>query len=206
MVRVGAFCIDATEVTQKAYLPFATLPVDGGLLPPECAFKTSFIPVLGVPTPESTAPVLVDWCDAFAFCKWVGKSLCGAMDGGALAPGDVDSFTTSEWNNACTNDGTTKYPYGDMLQPDACASAALHPVGTLPGCQGPAGVYDLIGNAWEWIDSCGPTPAMMDAATANCAIRGGSYEESSKDITCAHAVTANRGDGTGTTGFRCCLP
>ena len=213
MVRAGAFCIDGTEVTRTQYAAFLTsLPSTAGQ-PARCAWNTTFTPQSAWP-PGSLGddPVVgVDWCDAWAFCAWAGKRLCGAVGGGAVDPGSFADAAASQWTSACTLGGAHPYPYGDTYVGTACngeptdGAATLVPVATFTACQSYAGVYDLLGNADEWEDSC--TIVADDAGGANdtCHLRGEGFGEGTA-LVCnapeAHARSAVGGDQ----GIRCCAP
>lgn len=71
----GAYCMDATEVTNADYAAFlaANPPTSGQVA--WCAWNTSYLPPFGWPaTGKENHPVVrVDWCDARAYCKWAGK-------------------------------------------------------------------------------------------------------------------------------------
>lgn len=230
-VWVGAddnrFCIDTTEVTVKDYRGLLDA-TDGGAvvtklgLPPECAWKKNVTPANG--GPDDVPQTGVDWCDAWAFCKWAGKRLCGksvaGKPSGGLASSDLSDFNTNEWLVACSKQGQLAYPYGSIRKSGACnlldldAGRAL-PVKEASECVGGyPGVYDMLGNVWEWIDACRARDAGADAsddggpAKMECIVKGGSFATNPPaNITC-------RVDGTGGTrdlrvsdvGFRCCSP
>ena len=202
MIRLAAFCIDATEVTVGEYQAFlAAAPPVPQPLPPECAWNTDYTPDGGLGE-LSDKPVFVDWCDAWAYCKWAGKRLCGRIDTRALALTEVDK-KSAQWFFACSAGGTLKYPYGNSFDPNACP-AILHPSVAGGACQGGfPGIFDMSGNAWEWIDSC-----ESNAGNASCAIRGGSYTTSDPtQLACAENVTGRRNEVPyASTGFRCCAP
>ncbi len=73
--------------------------------------------------------------------------------------------TASEWQDAgdgVAGPGGHRYPWGDDPAPGRCALAPLQgplvqkelaATGAFPACVGPTGAYDLLGNAWEWVDS-----------------------------------------------------
>src|SRR5262249_40663852 len=104
----------------------------------------------------------VDWCDAFAYCAWAGKRLCGRIAGGSVDPTfGTDLASESEWYNACSRGGQHAYPYGDTYDPRACngleygaGTGPQLPVGSLSSCTGGfAGLFDMSGNVSEWEDS-----------------------------------------------------
>jgi formylglycine-generating enzyme required for sulfatase activity len=210
-VRVGAFCIDATEATRGEYAEF--LAEKGTQLTdqhPAClgGINATFQPTRGWPVVpgEERYPVQgVDWCDAWAFCKWAGKRLCGRIGGGPVGPADVTDPSKSEWYAACSAGGTRKYPYGNTYDPKACngfdkhdAATRIDAVEDSPGCEGPPGVFDLSGNTYEWEDACdGP------AGAASCFQRGGDYLEPGALLECKTAAAQVRGVGD-RTGIRCC--
>jgi hypothetical protein len=113
MINVGTHCIDSTEVTNTAYEAFvATIPGDAGAVdastqPSFCSWNTDLNHIDTFY--DRTAPTYgqlpvngVDWCDAYAFCRWAGKRLCGGRDGGA-APFDAwNDPGQSQWMHTAT--------------------------------------------------------------------------------------------------------
>jgi formylglycine-generating enzyme required for sulfatase activity len=212
LVPAGRFCIDSTEVTMKQYAAFLASQSSASVpQPPECSFNVDFTPGGGSLDASSDLPVThVDWCDAYAFCKWSGKRLCGAFDGGTLA---YDQSATdpaaSMWFYACTRGDGRRFPYGNAFDPNACHwdAAATVPVDGKPKCVGGfPGIFGMSGNAREWEDACDTSSA--DAGRdQKCHTRGGSYQETSdKDLTCAKNEPKSRDDTSSQNGFRCCWP
>jgi formylglycine-generating enzyme len=206
------FCIDSTEVTQQQYVEF-TQSTGGETSgqPPECAWNTSFGAGCGFsPAQKPNHPVeAVDWCDALAFCRWAGKRLCGASDGSGTQRGDVIRETAKNaWYATCTGGGALTYAYGDSYDGGVCNGADFdageaRPVGTLPGCEGGyRGVFDLLGNALEWVDFCDPGDAGPD--TDRCYIMGGSYGQGKDALRCGYAQAYQRSFKYCEIGFRCC--
>jgi formylglycine-generating enzyme required for sulfatase activity len=171
----GGYCVDRTEVTRAQYEAWlATSPSPAGQ-DPWCSWNTDFAPEATCMSKEDVCKgancgnhpqVCVDWCDAYAYCKAVGKRMCGKIGGGAVPYWDHSKKDISQWFNVCSSGGTKKYPYGDIYEPktcngwDASFSHTTVEVATLASCQpstpGYAGVYDLSGNVTEWEDSCTP--------------------------------------------------
>jgi formylglycine-generating enzyme required for sulfatase activity len=158
--------------------------------------------------------VCVDWCDAYAYCKAVGKRLCGKIGGGSNAFGAPADASMSQWYRACSMGGTRPYPYGGMYSDTACVGDAYdgapgyqfdsdmpQEVGTVPTCEGGyPGVFDLSGNMKEWEDSCESTNGQAD----KCYRRGGSYKENASALTCAAQIPSARSSTTIDLSFRCC--
>lgn len=170
--------------------------------PPECDWNDTYENVDPDHNCDVTSAVdgpvyCTDWCDAFAYCAWAGKHLCGKINGGTLAFADASDVDSSEWYNACSNGGETAYPYGDAYDETACVSTEEFPmdVASLPTCRGVeepfSSIYDLSGNAAEWIDACEGTL---------CEFRGAGVQQPK----CAESEQAYRQVSGAGLGFRCC--
>ena len=230
MVSLPAgFCIDSTEVTRSQYEAWlrSNPPTTGQMA--DCSSNTTFAPdakCMG----SATAPnyvcledcgnhpqVCIDWCDAYAYCKAVGKRLCGKIGGGASSPDDITNPNLSQWNCACTSQGASAYPYGATYNTKACNGIDLWPsgpppyqyetvpVGSMATCQssvaGYAGVFDLSGSVEEFEDSCSTEG---EPSARRCNIRGGSFAASVSHLRCASNVTVPRYSFANDIGFRCC--
>jgi formylglycine-generating enzyme required for sulfatase activity len=157
--------------------------------------------------------VAIDWCDAYAYCQWAGRRLCGKIGGGPLATDDGFDPTKNQWMKACVGPSTFAYPYGDSFVEGRCngplaqSEGEVAPVASLPQCVGRyPGLYDMSGNAAEWLDSCG-------AAESNsyCAQRGGDWRRrgagpSPMALSCGAGANSARSAGDSSSGFRCCGP
>ncbi len=162
--------------------------------------------------------VCVDWCDAYAYCKGVGKRMCGKIGGGAngYSPEYANDASKSQWYNACSSGGVNQYPYGDSYVGSSCNGGGFEDphvgtmaVGSMTGCQssvsGYEGVYDLSGNVYEWEDSCSGNTGPTD----RCRLRGGSNMSPSDSLDCGDPdVTYHTRDNVvyDSFGFRCCAP
>jgi formylglycine-generating enzyme required for sulfatase activity len=151
----------------------------------------------------------VDWCDAYAYCKGVGKRLCGKIGGGANAYDEYADANTSQWYKVCSSNGQFAYPYGDTYAGSPCNGKDPGPLTTVPvaslsDCQssssGYTGVYDLSGNVWEWEDSCSGTSGTSDF----CRVRGGSFYFNGSNLRCDVDYYYARGHSYAYFGFRCC--
>lgn len=209
------YSIDATEVTRCQYQAWLdTNPsVDGQ--DPWCSWNTDYAPTGAAcgfpPVKDGDLPVgCVDWCDAYAYCRGVGKRLCGKIGGGPNAMVDYMDPAKSQWFNACSSGGKYYYTYGDAYDYGSKCNDAdragddYTPVASLPDCQSPdpqyAGVYDLTGNVWEFEDSCQDHVGAQDF----CELRGGSFASPEVYSFCSRESSAYRGDIAVNFGFRCC--
>jgi hypothetical protein len=202
----GSFCIDRTEVTQAQYAAFlATSPgatqQDGrckdinGAFAPDPANCPEYKPQERANHPM----VCVDWCDAYAFCKWAGKRLCGTFQPAGAADA---APPLHEWILACTRGGDYPYPYGAEVEPTTCNSSengrgGTVEVGSLPGCRGGYdGLVDMTGNVWEFEDSCGSVSPWY------CDVRGGDFTETARR--CDHRWGVPHTTRERRFGIRCC--
>jgi formylglycine-generating enzyme required for sulfatase activity len=208
-VKAVGFCIDSTEVTYAQYAQFieATkgVPVTQGAT---CAWNTTFVPESGWPADAAKAsfPVNeVDWCDAYAFCAWAGKRLCGKVGGGP-APVEDGARVTDEWYLACSMAGTRLYPYGASYGDDTCNGSDHNvrkgvAVGSMTKCEGGfPGLFDMSGNVTEWEDACSGAAGAAD----QCFIRGGGFDSSESKMGCPTLVLEVRSAAHSDVGFRCC--
>ncbi len=189
----GTYCIDSTEVTNSQYDAFLkTSPAVPNI--PECAFKTDLTPGTSWPDPDLDEAVnFLDWCDAYAFCAWAGKRLCGDVGGGA-SPFASANTPDSQWHNACSAGGTQDFPYGTDTVSGAC-STSLSDTREFPCCQGGySGIYDMTGYLREWVDACSGTAGKGD----DCRVMG--------KTNCQSGDAVKRNRRAGNIGFRCCAP
>ena len=238
------YCIDRTEVTQAQYQEFLAQPkTTPGAEHEHCKFNKTYDPVqqpssleyasciVGQSwTPKDTPnrPVVcIDWCDAFAYCSWAGKRLCGKVGGGPgtiLAkvndPADPASDADqSQWYNACSQGGKTLFPYGDQYDAQACEGADVSvsadggflpkkDVGARAGCRGSTAPFsdirDLSGSVTEMTDECrwwqDSSPA---GGSWQCALRGGGRSPQ-EQLSCKDYGPDIREWFDMGTGFRCC--
>jgi formylglycine-generating enzyme required for sulfatase activity len=183
--------------------------------PERCADINSFLPSGGAPPSDDYPVNRVSWCQAFAYCKWAGKHLCGKIGGGENAFSDFLRVDSSEWYNACSNGGVDRFPYGSSYVPDNCVSTdsdparVAEPVLSSPACRSQNGVLDLSGNVWEWEDSCGTVN--FDTV---CRARGGAFDALAPATSAPGSAVACDADSTPNEllpeatgrdlGFRCC--
>jgi formylglycine-generating enzyme required for sulfatase activity len=221
----GNYCIDTTEVTNGQYASFVgassfapTFPsstgcasaftTDGGAAGPFTPTPLAHWPP---PSGEDDFPVTnVSWCQAYAFCQWAGKRLCGRIGGTALATVSYLDPSQAQWLRACSGgQSPDRYPYGTTYDAQTCGGQALNgstlqPVTYYSACVGGyPGLRDMSGNVWEWVDSCAdPNP---DAAHAFCSAMGGAFDSQASEMQCSGQRNWVRADGANNIGFRCCL-
>ena len=133
----GAYCIDEVEVTKYQYNRFITANVPVAEQDATCKeVNDTFVP-RGAWPPAAAPPFLptagaaqnfnyslpvhyVDWCDAYAYCKWANKQLCGQVGGGSVPFTDYKSAAADAWYNACSAQGNITYPYGNQFFDSKC--------------------------------------------------------------------------------------
>jgi formylglycine-generating enzyme required for sulfatase activity len=217
--------MDRTEVTVEQYERWrGDVPADGIAWEPDwCGWKRVRTDPIGDPDDACAAEILgfdrppfaprkpmrcVDFCEAEAFCRWADKHLCYDADGlGAQGP----RGNPQEWRLACTNQMTTRYPWGteelDVCNTgqtsNACigASATCGPVlvGQKVDCKTPGGIVDLLGNVSEWVFSCN---YVVSPEPTGCLTRGGGYDDPL--LACEAETTLRNSVRKPSLGFRCC--
>ena len=199
------FCIDNREAVYGEYKQFlAAKGSDFSGQPAECEWNNDYGPASIVyewacpdcapidygPPIDAADPYRavqgLDFCDAWAYCAWSGKRLCGLQGAergkvttvdfgidantGAMSDKAVINGLNNEWFNVCTQGGTTKYPYGDTKKPGACVDATkLAAEGdssrsledlSCSECRGATPPYDRVynmsGNVPVWLNICFP--------------------------------------------------
>jgi formylglycine-generating enzyme required for sulfatase activity len=189
-VTVKPFYIDQYEVTNEEYAKFVK---ETGHKPPQMWKDGTY------PNGEARRPVTgVTWDDANDYAKWAGKRLP----------------TEEEWEFAARGKDGLRYPWGNEWRAGLAnadhASNGMVDVGSYPG-KSPFGVFDMVGNAWEWTASkfrsysSGQLPRAAVSGEWKV-IRGGTYLSSNIGAT----TTFRRGwPANGyridysNTGFRC---
>lgn len=191
-VTLKPFFIDTYEVSREEYEAFVSARnhkapsgwTNGNYLP-----NTTRWPVTGV-----------DWYDADAYCKWIGKRLP----------------TEEEWELAAKGLDARKYPWGNDWKSELAnadkASQGLTDVDKFKGAS-PYGAFGMVGNAWEWTASKlvaypgGRIPAqeLGDGKVDLRVIRGGSWQSDRSSATSTYrwGWPASGGKDYSNTGFRC---
>jgi formylglycine-generating enzyme len=205
LVKVGNFYIDSTEVTREQYRTFLSSNPEG---PPEpsryCGGNRTLEPA-GDWSDNPTFPVTnVTWCDADSYCKWADKHLCGSIDRTQkLEPDDFFDPQLSQWALACGGPNPSAHVDPSPTCNDA-RNAAMWSIDTATCENASPGVWDLEGNAGEWIDGCRDGDHEGDIADEldECYFVGRSpqLEGSCTTVSSGSARGSIRKD----VGFRCC--
>lgn len=138
-VNLSAYYIDKYEVTNAVY----KLCVDAVVCksPTDVSSHTR-ASYYGNPRFNYYPVVYVDWNMANSFCEWRSARLP----------------TEAEWEKAARSTDGRIYPWGENIdctyanylgQENGCVGDTT-PVGSYANGQSPYGVYDMVGNVWEW--------------------------------------------------------
>jgi formylglycine-generating enzyme required for sulfatase activity len=238
-LTLAAFWMDRTEVTVAQFQDFVNAThyqtdaergccakdfasVGGLVFAPDAIFVTNaswlFPEGEGVASALPRRPVgQVSWNDAKAYCDWAGRRLP----------------TEAEWEKAARGADGRLYPWGNTFDNTAlnfcsrsCGKethisdfddtfARTSNVGAFANGLSPYGLFDMAGNAREWVSdlyvSSAPTPTPgKNVVTATPSapqyvIRGGSWFDLPADLR-ATARTFNFADARDDlTGFRCAI-
>ncbi|XP_057893473.1 inactive C-alpha-formylglycine-generating enzyme 2 isoform X2 [Melospiza georgiana] len=120
-------------------------------------------------------PVLhVSWNDAQAFCAWQGKRLPSEEEWEFAARGGLQQ-RMYPWGNKFQANRTNLWQ-GDFPREDTAEDGyhGVSPVTAFPA-QNSYGLYDLLGNTWEWTASEFPAPGRAPRAQKMQVLRGASW-------------------------------
>jgi iron(II)-dependent oxidoreductase len=197
VIKVQRFFLDRYPVTNRQFFEFVAA---GGYRQPALWDETilpgvlEFVDRMGEPGPkywqngcypqgEEKYPVVgVCWYEAAAYARWIGKRL----------PSDAEWVKAGSWpvRISSASQVQRRYPWGDMMDrtnANLWGSGPGHtaPVDEYPGGVSAGGVYQLIGNVWQWtasnysgtslppdqLPSCG-----MKVVSPLRSIRGGAFD------------------------------
>ena len=143
----------------------------------------------------------IDWWDAYAYCKWAGKSLT----------------TEAQWEKAARGTDGRAYPWGhDLPTPAKCNFNKIYgqitPVDKFPNDRSPYGCSNMAGNIWEWcLDWFDPTYYRVSPSKnptgpkfgRSPVGRGGCWTNDARHVrTTTRAYGNGRGDRNNHLGFR----
>ncbi|HUY35529.1 MAG TPA: formylglycine-generating enzyme family protein [Pirellulales bacterium] len=160
--HVSGLFLDRYPVTNRQYRRFVA---DGGYEqmaiwePQIWPAMLEFVDATGCPGPhywrngryadgEDEHPVVgVNWYEAAAYARWVGKRL----------PSEAEWVKAGAWPVPLTDSRQSqrKFPWGDTMDRQRCNLWGSGPGRTAPVSEFPSGIsvggaYQLIGNVWEW--------------------------------------------------------
>ncbi|MGH9722400.1 MAG: formylglycine-generating enzyme family protein, partial [Bryobacteraceae bacterium] len=190
-VRIDPFYLDEHEVTNEEYAGFVA---EAHHRPPYHWPEGKFPAGKG-----KIAVVNVSWDDAAAYARWAHKRLP----------------TEAEWERACRGiAGKTMYPWGDrkLAKTDARYAAIDGPGEVCKFKPNYFGLHDMAGNVWEWTADWYDRTYYERAPAENPkgpekgayrVIRGGSWADVEKYLTCAYRSWARPAERSPNIGFRC---
>ena len=203
-VLLDTFLIDQFEVTNGRYSEF--VKNTNHRVPQNPTNPTRNL-WQGNTISESLAerPVInVDWFDADAYCRWAGKRLP----------------TEAEWEKAAKGTSDRRFPWGNV-EPTAkhlnynqrwIGEKTLMPVGSYEAGKSPYGVYDVVGNVWEWVNdwydaryyerSPSKNPKGPQEGTKKV-IRGAGWQNETPTVRIFTRVESDPMMRNESTGFRC---
>jgi formylglycine-generating enzyme required for sulfatase activity len=155
-------------------------------------------------------PVInVTWDDAMRYAAWLSK----------ITGKPYRLLTEAEYEYATRAGSTTAYPWGDEIGEDnanckECGSRwdnkQTAPVGSFAANS--FGLFDMVGNVWEWVEDClsenyQDAPADGSAAIAgrdckNRIVRGGSWQNTPDHLRSAARLAPSLGFRDNLLGFR----
>jgi formylglycine-generating enzyme required for sulfatase activity len=208
MVRIdlpdASYCIDTHEVATKDFVAAESLGRSPSL-PPECTPDAGW-DLYGTPSDPDAPLTGHAFCHAANYCAVIGKRLCGKIGGGR---GDPSALGTGEWYYACSNAGTTTFPYAGKYDPSKCATELSGPEhsGTHVDCHGVnppfSLIFDMVGNVAEHDLTFDPND------DSRVIVRGGTFKDTDA-ATCGSTdnpsigVSARESWPNWDIGFRCC--
>lgn len=192
-VSLDAFEIDVHEVTNEQYLAFVVDSAGRQAAPHHWPDGRPREDRLREPVANVT------WQEARSYCKWRGMRLP----------------TEAEWERTCRgNLIQQKHPWGD----DAADADKAHfdsvrgPVAVCGFERNGYGLCDMAGNVWEWTADRYGREYYAESPSHNPlgpsegryrVIRGGSWADVPKFLTCAHRSFARPAERSPNLGFRC---
>lgn len=189
--NVTDFYIGETEVSNEQYAAFIEAT---DYRAPQNWKDGKFLPGTG------EEPVTdVSWADANAYCEWLSKEL-GAT---------VRLPSEAEWERAARGDTGYKYPWGNEWNDEAAQSrevgGKIRPVKSLEAGRSPFGVYEMIGNVWEWTSDVALNetgePILYEGAKQRV-VKGGSATEPRSALTIDNRLTRPENRPSELLGFR----
>jgi len=173
-IELKSFWIDKYQVTNSQY----QLYLDGTGAPAPAIWPA-----------EGTHPVRgLTWEQSLAYCQWVNKRLPTEAEWEASGRGPGSESQLYPWGNDPSADGQA------LSLPDQDTYA----VGTQSFNQSPFGVFDMVGNIWEWVGE-----PYTNGQEGIRVLRGGRYGIPILDLAYRLVVPADDTRYIQYAGFRC---
>lgn len=197
-VRLDAYEIGRFPVTCADYQPF----VDLGLSAAPRGWQDGRYYPLWKDHPVT----FVSWHDALRFCVWLNEkhaTFCYRLP------------SEAEWEFAARGPDALTFPWGHAFDKTRCANwengaGCTTRVDAFPASTSPFGVWDMVGNVWEWTSSrydpypyCA-TDGREDVAEVDAwrTLRGGSWYDTDWGVRAARRFGSPPQMRTHNTGFR----
>jgi len=183
-VTVKPFAIGVYEVTTGEWAAC----VEGGGCPAKRNDETGKLPVLSL-----------TWRDASAYADWLT----------AKTGRKYRLPTEAEWEYAARGGSTTAYWWGDKFDRSRVSAREASAVGSFEA--NPFGLYDVIGNAREWVADCyvnnfvnapADGSAVTDGDCGKRVVRGGAWTSSPVDMRTANRSRIDSGVSASYMGVR----
>lgn len=188
--HMSGFWIDKYPVTNAEYREFTA--ATGHPMPAHWLGTGENEGKVIFPKPKANHPVtFVTWEDAFTFARWKGKRLP----------------TSQEWEKSARGPGGNIWPWGNVWDPEKANSSESGHGDTTAVDQFKLGksyygVFDLVGNVWQWcLDKVAPPES--GAAEPMRVLRGGSWRSPVFYTRCAVKYAMDPTKASDNFGFRC---
>jgi len=232
-VYLSSFLIDRYEVTNEAYAKF--VKTTGHRIPenpnPSSTLWIDKAPMAGI---ERHPVVNVSWDDAVSYCRWMGKRLPTEAEWEKAARGTDER--RYPWGNDwdITKANSASYWAGRTVEFSSGADweafwikgegaklakekgvrgeVLTMPVGSFPQSLSPYGIYDMAGNAAEWVQDWYDPNSYRSASLSNPsgpergaikAMRGGSWLKPAVSLRVTDRDWGTMDSRPSGTGFRC---
>ena len=198
-VYLNSYYMDVYEVTNSEY---KTCVDDGVCVPPLSLRSYTHLSYYNDSKFAKYPVIYVTWQQAENFCQWRGERLP----------------TEAEWEKAARGGSDVRqFPWGEGLDCtkanyDQCGIGDVVEVGSYPSGVSPYGIYDMMGNVWEWVADWYSDTYYQIASDVNPlgpktgifkVLRGGSFDQYTNEINVSYRGNDNPIDATNEIGFRC---